>query len=79
MNQFPVRGVVEGFYGAFYTFPERNDLIRFIAQHGFNLYIYRPKNDRQHRNRWREPYPTRIMDQFAETAATAREFGITFD
>ena len=56
-SPFPIRGVIEGFYGPFYTFPERNDLIRFVGQHGYNLYIYGPKNDRQHRNRWREGSP----------------------
>jgi hypothetical protein len=44
-------GVVEGFYGVFYTFPQRNDLIRFIGSHGYNAYLYAPKNDRQHRIR----------------------------
>ncbi|MCZ7575219.1 MAG: protein O-GlcNAcase [Ardenticatenaceae bacterium] len=75
---FQVRGVIEGFYGVFYTFPERNDLIRFIGRHGYNVYIYGPKNDRQHRARWREPYPDQIMDQFAQTVAIAQEAGVTF-
>jgi hyaluronoglucosaminidase len=77
-SPFHIRGVVEGFYGVYYTFPERNDLIHFIGQHGFNFYIYGPKNDRQHRMRWREPYPSEVMDQFAETAALARDAGVTF-
>lgn len=75
---FPIRGVIEGFYGPFYTFPERIDLIRFIGQHDYNLYIYAPKNDRQHRQRWREAYPVEIMEQFAQTAMIAREAGVTF-
>ena len=75
---FQIRGVVEGFYGIFYTFPERNDLIRFIGEQGFNLYIYGPKNDRQHRARWREPYPPRFMQHFAETVAIAEQSGVNF-
>lgn len=75
---FPIRGVIEGFYGPFYTFPERNELIRFIGQHGYNLYMYGPKNDRQHRQRWREAYPGEIMEQFAQTVAIARAAGVTF-
>jgi hyaluronoglucosaminidase len=80
MSQFPftIRGVIEGFYGLFYTAPEREDLISFIADHGFNLYIYGPKNDRQHRARWRESYPEFIMDQFAETVAHSKNLGIEF-
>ncbi|WP_223591744.1 protein O-GlcNAcase [Neobacillus bataviensis] len=75
---FQIRGVVEGFYGAFYTAPERNDLLSFLSQNGYNLYVYGPKNDRQHRARWREPYPDFIMEQFAETAALSKKLGIDF-
>lgn len=78
MRTFEIRGVVEGFYGAFYTAPERDDLIRFLGQHGYNFYFYGPKNDRQHRTRWREAYPAKIMNQFAQTIRIARESGITF-
>lgn len=77
-SPFEVRGVVEGFYGAFYTTPERDDLIRFLGQRGYNLYIYGPKNDRQHRARWREPYPDKIMAQFRRTIETAQNSGVRF-
>ncbi|MBI5671440.1 MAG: beta-N-acetylglucosaminidase domain-containing protein [Chloroflexi bacterium] len=77
-SPFPIRGVAEAFYGVYYTPVERNDLIRFIGQHGFNTYLYGPKNDRQHRNRWREPYPAKTMQQFADTVAIARDSGVTF-
>lgn len=77
-SPFEIRGVIEGFYGVYYTFEERNDLIRFIGRNGYNLYIYGPKNDRQHRARWREPYPQEIMDRFAENVAVAKESGVTF-
>lgn len=75
---FHIRGVIEGFYGPFYTAPERNDLIEYIGKHGYNLYIYGPKNDRQHRNRWREPYPAEVLAQFGNTVALAREAGVRF-
>ncbi len=79
-NQPPdmIRGVVEGFYGVFYTHPERIDLIRFIGQHGYNLYVYAPKNDRQQRARWWEPYPQSIMAQFQETVRVASQNGVRF-
>ncbi len=77
-SPFQIRGVVEGFYGAFYTFPERIDLIRFMGEHGYNLYIYGPKNDRQHRSRWWEPYPQTILDQFARTVQIAEQAGVQF-
>jgi hyaluronoglucosaminidase len=76
--KYDIQGVLEGFYGVYYTFPERNNMIRFIAEHGFNYYLYAPKNDRQHRMRWREPYPDDIMEQFSETVDIAKQSGVTF-
>jgi hyaluronoglucosaminidase len=77
-NTRPVLGVVEGFYGVFYTFPERNSLIQFIGTHGFKDYLYAPKNDRQQRLRWWEAYPDKIMQQFANTISAARQSGVNF-
>ncbi len=77
-SYFPIRGLIEGFYGSYYTFPERDDLIRFSGRHGYNLYIYGPKNDRQHRIRWWEPYPARTMARFGRTVEVAREAGVMF-
>lgn len=65
---FQVRGVVEGFYGVYYTYQQRNDLLRFIGGKGFNLYVYVPKNDRQHRVHWKEPYPQKVLGGMAEIA-----------
>lgn len=78
MKDKKLLGIVEGFYGVFYTFPERSDLIRFIGEHGYNYYIYAPKNDRQHRARWWEPYPETVMAGFAANVQAARESGVTF-
>lgn len=75
---FEVRALIEGFYGVYYTQPERLSLLRFLGRHGYNHYIYAPKNDRQHRSRWREPYPERQMEQFAEARACAAESGLDF-
>lgn len=75
---FRLRGAAEGFYGAYYTHLQRNELIRFLGQHGFNFYLYAPKNDRSHRVRWREPYPETVMGNFAHTIALARSVGVRF-
>jgi hyaluronoglucosaminidase len=77
-SPFRVRAVIEGFYGVFYTHPERLSLLRFLGRHGYNLYIYAPKNDRQHRKRWREPYPANVMDRFAEAGRVGAEAGVEF-
>ena len=53
----PLRGIVEGFYGTPWSFEDRADLIKFSGKHKLNAYIYAPKDDPYHRNKWREPYP----------------------
>lgn len=78
VSPFAVRGLVEGFYGPPYTAPQRDDLIRWMGERGYNLYIYGPKNDRQHRNRWREPYPEAVMARFGATVRAAEAAGVTF-
>lgn len=77
-SPFAVRGVIEGFYGTFYSFPERNDMIRFLGIEGFNFYAYGPKNDRQHRMRWWDPYPPEVMDEFGRTIQVANDSGVRF-
>lgn len=77
-HPFAVRGVVEGFYGVFYTHAERDDLLRFLGRHGYNLYVYAPKDDRYHRLRWREPYPPRTLERLGQSARLAADLGIDF-
>lgn len=78
MSHFAVRGVVEGFYGSYYTFEQRDDLIAFIASCGFNRYYYAPKKDPYHRDGWREAYPPAIMESFLHTTKLARKAGVEF-
>ncbi|HMQ32999.1 MAG TPA: protein O-GlcNAcase [Chloroflexaceae bacterium] len=75
---FDLRGVVEGFYGPPYTCAERDDLIAWMGRRGLNYYLYGPKNDRQHRGRWREPYPAETMAQFGATVRAAEAAGVSF-
>lgn len=56
-SPIPVRGVVEGFYGTPWTWEQRQDMVKFIGNLGMNAYIYAPKDDPYHREKWREPYP----------------------
>ena len=58
-----LRGIVEGFYGTPWNFDIRADLIKFCGEYNLNAYIYAPKDDPYHRDKWREPYPE---DKIAE-------------
>lgn len=78
MNPFPIRGVVEGFYGRPWSWADRERLVPFLRRHGFNTYAYAPKDDPLHRNRWREPYLPEDWRRFARLARRCRAAGIDF-
>ena len=75
---FPLRGVVEGFYGQPWSHTDRLDVLRFEGQHAMNLYVYGPKDDPYHRKLWREPYPPAQLKQIGELAKVARENFVDF-
>lgn len=75
---FQVRGVIEGFYGRLWSWTERRSMIDFLGQHGYNLYVYAPKNDPIHRNRWQEPYLPEEVARFGALAAQCQQNGIEF-
>jgi beta-N-acetylglucosaminidase len=70
---FPIRGIVEGFYGPPWSHSDRLDVLRFEGQHGMNIYIYGPKDDPYHRKLWREPYPPEQLKHIGELAEAAKE------
>src|SRR5690606_16054186 len=51
-------------------------LVRFLGAHGYDHYVYAPKNDPLHRERWRDPYPPRELAAFRELAATCADAGV---
>lgn len=56
--ELPVRGVVEGYYGAPWSHETRLALIDFFGRNKLNAYFYGPKNDPYHSSPdWRKPYP----------------------
>ncbi|AKI97589.1 protein O-GlcNAcase [Kosmotoga pacifica] len=69
-------GVVEGFYGKPWSMKDRNDMITFLGKHGFNIYIYAPKDDLLHRKMWRRSYSDEFMVAFRELVETGRENGV---
>lgn len=53
----PLRGSIEGFYGAPWSHTDRLDQLAFYGDIKANTYIYTPKDDAYLREEWREPYP----------------------
>ncbi|MGB8480443.1 MAG: beta-N-acetylglucosaminidase domain-containing protein [Acidobacteriaceae bacterium] len=76
--RFPIRGIVEGFYGQPWSHSDRLDVLRFEGRVGMNFYLYGPKDDPYNRELWREPYPARQQKQIAELATVARENFVNF-
>lgn len=74
----PLRGVVEGYYGRPWAAGARQDVIRFLGRHGMNAFVYGPKNDPYHRDRWREPYPADALAELRATATVARRARVRF-
>ena len=54
---FQRRGIVEGFFGPVWSMSHRAALFEFGAKRGMNTYLYAPKDDPYHRERWKESYP----------------------
>lgn len=51
------RGLVEGYYGNPYSEANRMSLFEMFGRQKMNIYIYGPKDDVYHKDKWREKYP----------------------
>ncbi len=74
----PIRGTIEGFYGAPWTMADRTRHLDFLASVKANTYVYSPKDDPFARDRWREPYPAETLAALGKLAATARRNHVDF-
>jgi hyaluronoglucosaminidase len=74
------RGAIEGFYGSPWTHAERLDQLAFYGRFKLNTYVYAPKDDPYHRDRWRDPYPDDLVDELRSLvdAAAANHVRFTF-
>jgi hyaluronoglucosaminidase len=73
-----LRGVIEGFYGPPWSSTDRLAVIEFVAERGMNAYVYAPKSDPKHRDRWRDPYDAAEIDDFRTLAEHAEGHGTRF-
>lgn len=74
----PIRGVVEGFYGTPWTKAQRVDIIKFCEKVGLNAYMYAPKDDPYHREKWREAYPPEKLNELSKLVKTAKKNNVKF-
>jgi hyaluronoglucosaminidase len=60
-----VRGIIEGFYGPPWSWDTRRLVCDELSTVGFDTYVYAPKDDPLHRDRWRDPYDDATLTDFA--------------
>ncbi len=75
----PARGVVEGYYGAPWSFESRCSIFRFLGRNKMNTYIYAPKDDPYHHGMGcYEPYPAQKAAEIKELVKYARQNHVRF-
>ena len=72
------RGVVEGFYGTPWSQEDRLSQFDFYAKNKMNVYIYGPKDDPYHRDKWRQPYPAEEAARLKVLLDAAHKNGVNF-
>ena len=64
--------MIEGFYGPPWTWEARLEVAAWCADRGMTDYVYAPKDDPKHRERWQDPYDPDELAGFEHFAAEAR-------
>lgn len=75
---FPVRGVVEGFYGKPWTHAQKLKAIEFFADCNMNTYFLAPKDDPLQRFNWRSPFTAEYLSSTKELIDLGKIHGIDF-
>ncbi len=74
----PELGIIEGFYGPLWSWPERTRLLEALAPEGYRFYLYAPKADPYLRRQWDSPHPEQTMTALAEFARRCQQLGVRF-
>jgi len=78
MSALAWRGIVEGFYGEPWSHADRLAWFERGGAIGLDRYVYAPKDDRWHREEWREPYPAPRLAELAALNRAAGARGVDF-
>ncbi len=68
--------MIEGFYGPAWSHENRLWMLEKLGTWDMNLYVYAPKNDPLHRERWRDPYPARDVREFSALVRRGQAHGV---
>jgi hyaluronoglucosaminidase len=75
---FQRRGIVEGFFGPPWSMKHRAAMFEFGAARGMNTYLYAPKDDPYHREKWQRPYPPQKWKEMLRLIRSAQNHRIDF-
>ncbi|MEK5390082.1 beta-N-acetylglucosaminidase domain-containing protein [Margalitia sp. FSL K6-0131] len=68
-----IRGFIEGYYGIPWSNEDRMSLMRFGGNFKMTSYIFAPKDDPYHREKWDELYPAEKLAEIKEMAQVGNE------
>jgi hyaluronoglucosaminidase len=74
----PPLGIIEGYYGAPWSWAARAAQVSFLKPHGYQFFIYAPKADAYLRKRWQEPHPAEMAGELRKLAAHCAAEGVRF-
>ena len=64
-----IRGFIEGYYGIPWSNEDRMSLMEFGGEFKMTSYIFAPKDDPYHKDKWREDYPAAELEKIKEMVA----------
>lgn len=73
-----IRGVIEGYYGIPFDFQRRYETMIFGAKFKNNVFIYAPKDDPYHREKWYELYPDEKLEDIRKLAKLGKSIKNNF-
>lgn len=74
----PPLGVIEGFFGRPWSWADRETTISFLADQGFDFYLYAPKSDAHLRRLWQQHWPEPEWQHLVQLRQTCRQQGVRF-
>lgn len=74
----PALGIIEGFFGAAWSWEEREIVLRTVAAAGYSFYLYAPKGDVALRRQWAAPFEPQWIASVQTFSALCRSLGVSF-
>lgn len=75
---FGIRGYIEGFYGNPWSHEKRKSVMETAVKNRMNTVFYAPKDDKYHRELWRENYPENELEKLRELIELSQKYFMSF-